>query len=129
MQFGDTEDIRLANSVTTHLAPSNGEMLIFAGLKDDNCLPEQSQILFDRMNALGNSARLVTMAEEGHSPSKPENLLMILRVQEEFVRKITGARCESGGYTTIATTPGAASFETRAAMGYGPGALVVYTGL
>ncbi len=129
VQFGDTGAIRLANSVTTHLSPSDGEMLIFAGLKDDNCLPEQSQILFDRMKELGNSARLVTMAEEGHSPSKPENLLMMLRVQEEFVRRITSAPCESGGYATIATTPGAASFETRAAMGYGPGALVVYNGL
>ncbi len=67
------------------------------------------------------------MAEEGHSPSKPENLLMMLRVQEAFVGRVTGAPCEPGGYATITTTPGTASFETRAAMGYGSGALVVYT--
>ncbi len=54
VQFGGNPAIRLANSVTTHLKHSDGEMLIIAGLKDDNCLPEQSQILFDKMDALGN---------------------------------------------------------------------------
>ena len=125
-QFGNTEEIRRQNSVTTHLTPRDGEMLIFTGLKDDNCLPNQSQMLFDAMNRLGNKARMITMAEEGHSPNDPANLLMMLRVQEELVGKVTGSPYEPNGYATIATTPGAVSHETRAAMGYGPRAMVVY---
>ncbi len=124
IQFGLSKKIRQANSV--NLTASLGKVLLFAGLKDKNCLPEQSQELFKRMDALDIHAQLITMAEEGHSISDQKNRLMMLRVQEEFVGRITGVPYEPYGYSTIAQTPGAVMVETRQAMGYGSGALVIY---
>ncbi len=123
-QYGATSAIRSANSVTTHLTHKNGEMLIFAGLKDNNCLPEESRTLFEQMNTLGNRAKLITMAEEGHSPSSPQNLLMMLHAQEAFVNRITGALCEAGCYDTVSITPGVEIHETSA---YSCGAAAGYS--
>lgn len=115
IQYGLTSAIREANSVTTHLTTRAGKMLIIAGLKDDNCLPEESNLLFAKMKELGNHAELVTMGEEGHSPTKPENCLMMLRVMENFIGDITGHPYEANGYSTLLTTPGIVYQRTSAA--------------
>jgi hypothetical protein len=106
VQLGDTADSRRANSVTTHLSyRPNTKMFLIAGLKDNNCLPEQSESLYSQMVNLGNHVEFVTMAEEVHIPVKPENRLMILRVMEQFVGDITGQPYEPNGYGTLITTP------------------------
>jgi hypothetical protein len=105
-QFGNTVEIRTRNSIIPHMTARPGKMLIIAGLKDDNCLPEQSELLFTTMKKLGNHAEFIKMADEGHSPSKHENLLMLMRVQETFLGDITGHAYESNGYATLLKTPG-----------------------
>ncbi|AIK96335.1 alpha/beta hydrolase family protein [Candidatus Odyssella acanthamoebae] len=113
LQFGNTVDIRKANSVTTHLTHRSGtKMLLMAGLKDNNCLPQQSEFLYKQMVGLGNHVEFVTMAEEGHVPAKAENRFMILRVMEQFLGDITGHPYEPNGYGTLSTTPGVVYYRS-----------------
>jgi dipeptidyl aminopeptidase/acylaminoacyl peptidase len=120
IQAGYTSTIRQMNSVTHYikmklperkkqkisLRTYPGKVLLFAGMKDDNCLPEGSIYLYRLLKRRGDAVELITMANEGHSTQNINSQKMILRVSETFLGEITGNAYEPNGYATIFNTPG-----------------------
>jgi dipeptidyl aminopeptidase/acylaminoacyl peptidase len=119
-QLGNNHAIRELNSVTKYIKMSQedrrssnlslrttpGKVLLIAGMKDTNCLPEGSIDLFNLLKKRGDSVELVTMAEEVHSPIKTENKIMMLRIMETFAGLQTGGNYEPNGYNCLFNTPG-----------------------
>ena len=106
-QFGTTPEIRAHNSIAEHMPHRpNAKMVIVAGLKDTTCFPDQSTDLKDLMTKSGNPVELLTMADEGHTVSKPENRLALYGYLETCLGNATGYPNEGNGYSLLATTPG-----------------------